>query len=316
MKKLTPNQRYNQERKAQSDLIKRDVDRDKLIEEIYKSAENRIQKRIDSYYLRYANSTGLTKQEAMKLADSMDVTQYSNAAAIAVRNRDFSEKTNKWLKVYNLKMKVSRLELLKRQLQLELMQMTASLYEMFDEEREKELEQEYTRQAGILGLSIGEVPEQLKRVLEADFYGATFSSRVWGRNGLQRGLQREIFSSLNRIYTDMDGYKKEMNRLSDKFQTSKYNAQRLLKTEIARINADTQLTMYKDVGFTHLIYVAEPGACDICGKLNKTKIPIDKAEKGVNMFPMHPNCRCSTFAQFELVYKDGRTNLDEFKTEK
>ena len=86
MKKLTPNQRYNQERKAQSDLIKRDIDRDKLIEEIYKSAENRIQKRIDSYYLRYANSTGLTKQEAMKLADSMDVTQYSNAAAIAVKN--------------------------------------------------------------------------------------------------------------------------------------------------------------------------------------------------------------------------------------
>ena len=56
MKKLTPNQRYNQERKAQSDLIKRDVDRDKLIEEIYKSAENRIQKRIDSYYLSYVHT--------------------------------------------------------------------------------------------------------------------------------------------------------------------------------------------------------------------------------------------------------------------
>ena len=67
----------------------------------------------------------------------------------------------------------------------------------------------------------------------------------------------------------MMGYKQEMKRLAKKYGTSEQNAKRLLKTEIARINADTQLTMLKDNDFTHLIYVAERGACEICGQLDR-----------------------------------------------
>ena len=102
-----------------------------------------------------------------------------------------------------------------------------------------------------------------------------------------------------------------MGRLAKKYETSKSNAQRLLKTEIARINADTQLAMLKDNGFTHMIYVAEPGACDICGPLDQKAIPIDKVEKGVNMFPMHPNCRCSAYGHIKMDYKTGGSTLDE-----
>ena len=109
------------------------------------------------------------------------------------------------------------------------------------------------------------------------------------------------------------GYKQEMGRLAKKYDTSKANAQRLLKTEIARINADTQLAMLKDNGFTHMIYVAEPGACDICGPLDKKAIPIDKVEKGVNMFPMHPNCRCSAYGHIKMEYKGGGSTLDDYE---
>ena len=111
----------------------------------------------------------------------------------------------------------------------------------------------------------------------------------------------------------MMGYKQEINRLSKKYGTSKENAKRLLKTEIARINADTQHAMLKANGFTHMIFVAEPGACDICGPLDKKAIPIDEVEKGVNMFPMHPNCRCSAYGHIEMKYKDGRSTLDQFE---
>ena len=106
------------------------------------------------------------------------------------------------------------------------------------------------------------------------------------------------------------GYKQEINRLSKKYGTSKENAKRLLKTEIARINADTQHAMLKTNGFTHMIFVAEPGACDICGPLDKKAIPIDEVEKGVNMFPMHPNCRCSAYGHIKMDYKAGGSTLD------
>ena len=83
-----------------------------------------------------------------------------------------------------------------------------------------------------------------------------------------------------------------------------------MKTEIARINSDTQLTMLKDNDFTHLIYVAEVGACKICAPLDGKAIPIDEAEKGVNMYPMHPNCRCSAYGHIKMNYKNGGNTLD------
>lgn len=118
---------------------------------------------------------------------------------------------------------------------------------------------------------------------------------------------------LNRIYTDMMGYKQEMKRLAKKYGTSEQNAQRLLKTEIARINADTQLAMLKENKFTHMIFVAEPGACDVCGPLDQKSIPIDEVEKGVNMYPMHPNCRCSAYGHIKMDYKVGGSTLDEYE---
>lgn len=313
MSKKADNRLYNAERKAQAELIKRDLDRDKLITQLYQESYDRLQAQIDKFYLGYAGREGLTKQEAMKRASEFDVTKFAEKARKAVKEKDFSHKTNSWLRVYNLKMKVSRLELLKAELGLEINSLTSNLDEVFDKARRSEYLAEYKRQAGILGISSKGAKKRLDSILDADFYGQSFSSRVWGKTGLQAILQRDVFASLNRIYTDMNGYQKEMKLLANKYGTSEYNAKRLIKTEIARINADTDHAMLQDNGFTHMIFVAESGACDICKPLNNTAVPIDKVEKGVNMFPMHPNCRCSAYGHIEMKYKDGRSTLDQFE---
>lgn len=312
-KRIANNQRYNAERKAQTELIKRDVDRDELLAAIYKESFDRLQRQIDQFYLAYAGKEGLTKQEAMKRVSEMDVTKFNDKAAKAVREKDFSHGTNQWLRTYNLKMKVSRLELLKQELALEIQNLTAEVNEVFDKARHDEQQLEFKRQSGILGNSSSGVKRRLQGILDADFYGQKFSNRVWGTLGLRATLQRDVFGSLNRIFTDMMGYKQEMKRLAKKYGTSEQNAKRLLKTEIARINADTQLAMLKENGFTHLIYVAEPGACEVCQALDGKAIPIEEVEKGVNMYPMHPNCRCSSYGHIKMEYKAGGSTLDEYK---
>ncbi|MGU8087142.1 CdiA C-terminal domain-containing protein [Streptococcus suis] len=308
--RITSNQRYNAERKAQAELMKRDLDRDRVLAQIYQESFDRMQREIDGFYMRYASREGLTKQEVMKKASEMDVTKFADKAAKAVKEKDFSHATNEWLKVYNLKMKVSRLELLKAELALEIQNLTAEVNEVFDKARTDEYLNEYKRQAGILGISSSGAKKRMQAILDADFYGQNFSARVWGGLGLRATLQRDVFGSLNRIFTDMMGYKQEMKRLSKKYGTSEQNAKRLLKTEIARINADTQYSMLKDNGFTHMIFVAEPGACDLCGPLDKVAVPIDKVEKGVNFYPMHPNCRCSAYGHIKMDYKAGGSTLD------
>lgn len=313
MSKKADNRLYNAERKAQAELIKRDLDRDKLITQLYQESYDRLQAQIDKFYLGYAGREGLTKQEAMKRASEFDVTKFADKARKAVKEKDFSHKTNSWLRVYNLKMKVSRLELLKAELGLEINNLTSNLDEVFDKARRSEYLAEFKRQAGILGISSSGAKKRLDSILDADFYGQNFSSRVWGKTGLQAILQRDVFASLNRIYTDMNGYQKEMKRLAERYNTSESSAKRLLKTEIARINADTDHAVMKDNGFTHMIFVAESGACDICGPLDKKAIPIDEVEKGVNIFPMHPNCRCSAYGHIKMNYKTGESTLDEYE---
>ena len=306
------NRKYNAERLAQSELVKRDLQRDTILERIYQESYDEIQAKIDQFYIKYADQNGLSRAEAMKRVSDMDVTKFNKAAREAVRVKDFSNYTNQWLKTYNLKMKVSRLELLKSQLAVEIQNLTAKTNEVFGRARYDEITAEFKRQSGILGNSVGKLPKRLEAILDADFYGATFSDRVWGKAGLQATLRKEVFGSLNRIFTDMSGFKQERNRLAKKFNTSKENAQRLIKTEISRINTQTDLQMLKENGFTHLIYVAEAGACSTCRPLNKKAIPIEEAEMSSNLPPLHPNCRCSFFGQIEIKRKDGTTNLDDF----
>ena len=309
-KRITSSQRYNAERKAQAELMKRDLDRDRVLTQIYQESFDRMQREIDGFYMRYAGKEGLTKQEAMKRVAEMDVTKFNDKAAKAVREKDFSPETNKWLRTYNLKSKVSRLELLKSELALEIQNLTAEANEVFDKARIDEYLNEYKRQAGILGISSSGAKNRMQAILDTDFYGQNFSARVWGNLGLRATLQRDVFGSLNRVFTDMMGYKQEMKRLAKKYGTSEQNAKRLLKTEIARINADTQLTMLKDNDFTHVIFVAERGACNICGPLDQKAIPIEDVEKGVNMYPMHPSCRCSAYGHIKMDYKAGGSTLD------
>lgn len=309
---IEKNRAYNRERKYQAELMKRDLNREKFLESLYQTGYDRIQNQIDTFYMRYANQNGLSKTEAMKIANEMDVTKFNEKAAKAVQEKDFSPDTNRWLKIYNLKMKVSRLELLKAELALEMQSMHAEMSDVFDKERFDELVREYKKQSGILGMSTRSLPRTYQAILAADFYGQNFSSRVWGKNGLHDAMQKEVFASLNRIYTDMMGFKQERKHLMKRFGVSQNEADRLLKTEIGRINSDTDKKFYNEHDFTHVIYVAEPGACHICAPLNNKAIPIDEIEQGVNYPLMHPNCRCSTYGHIKMEYKVGGSTLDEY----
>ena len=298
---------YERERKAMNDLAMREFDRERAIEAIHKQHIETIQEQIDGFYMRYAGSEGLTRSEAMKRADQMDVTKFANKAKKAVKEKDFSPETNEWLKMYNLKMKVSRLELLKEEINWELIQMYDKDYQLISESLREEARLELERQAGILGNSAKGAVKRIEGIVNADFYGKNFSERVWGRTGLYQSTQKEVLKSLNGIYATMDGYRRERNRLMERMGTTEYETMRLLRTENARIGSQTQVEAYKENGFTHFIYVAEPGACDICGPLDGKIFPVSEAQIGLNLKPLHPNCRCSSHGYIAMErFVDGK----------
>ena len=313
MKVLNRQQVYNEERRIQNEWAKRDFEREKMLEGVYRESIDRIQKQIDDYYLSYAGRNGLTRAEANKRIQNFDVPKWAQKAAQAVEEKDFSPYTNEWLRTYNSKMYISRAELLKAELEIELQNMYSKENAILDKYFTNEALDELKRQAGILGSSSTGSVERAKRIVDADFYGTNFSERIWGRNGHYDQTRKELFGSLNRMYTDMNGYRAERNRLMDKFQTSEYEAMRLLRTESARIRANAELDSAREHEATHYIYIAEPKACPICSDLDGLAFKIEDADMGVNFFPMHPSCRCSSRSHIIMHYKDGRTTLDEFE---
>ena len=302
---------YERERKAMNDLAMREFDRERAIEAIHKEHIETIQEQIDGFYMRYAGSEGLTRAEAMKRADQMDVTKFANKAKKAVKEKDFSPETNEWLKTYNLKMKVSRLELLKEELNWELIQMYDKDYQLISESLREEARLELERQAGILGNSAKGARKRIEGIVNADFYGKNFSERVWGRTGLYQSTQKEVFKSLNKIYATMDGYRAERNRLMKKFDTTEYEVMRLLKTENARIGSQVQIEAFKENEFTHYVFCAEIGACDECAPLDGKVFAVEDAQIGLNLRPVHVLCRCSAFAYTQMQRKVNGEWIDE-----
>lgn len=303
--------RYNAERKAQDQFAKRNVSREGLLEAIYRHYTQEIESKINTFYMNYAKSEGITLKEARARAEAMDVAAFGNRAKQAVLDRDFRQETNEWLKVCNLKMKVSREELLRYEVQLELYNLTKESESVMLSGMSEEYRKELERQAGILGNSVPKIGDRVDALINADFYGAKFSERIWGKTGKYRTLNAELMKSIGNIVGQKSDYKTEVKRMRENFEVSEGDAYRLIRTETRRMNSMAQLDSFKANEFTHYVYVAEPGACLTCASLDQTVIPVDEAQDGYNYPTMHPNCRCSTYGIIKLTYVDtGESNID------
>lgn len=304
--------RYNLERKAQDEFAKRNLNREGLIESIYRHYLEQVESKMNTFYMNYAKSEGISLKEAKARADRMDVASFGERAKRAVADRDFSDQTNEWLKVYNLKMKVSRQELLRYDVQLELYNLTKETEVVMRSGMNDEYRREIERQAGILANSVPDISERVEALIEADFYGATFSQRIWGKNGKYDALNKEVMKSIGNIVGLDSDYRKEVKRLRSVFKVSEEDSYRLIRTETRRMNSSAQLDSFKSNEFTHYVYVAEPGACLTCASLDQTVIPVGEAMAGFNYPTMHPNCRCSTYGIIKLTYTDtGLSNIDQ-----
>ena len=310
--KLSPQVRYNLERQAMDAFAKRSVDAEELTKALFQSTAERVGKQIDELYIRYGSAQGLSAKDMRKLADRMEITKFQDAARLAVQNRDFSPETNKWLKTYNLKMRASRLELAKAQIELELLTTYSDFENLMASHMHFEAMTEYKRQAGILGNSVGNVPDRITSIVNADFYGNNFSQKIWDRTGHFANTRKEVFKVMTEIFTDMDGFKKQRRYLMERMKVSSYEATRLIKTEMARVNADTRLAMYEEEGFTHYQYIAEFGACEICADLDGMVYEKGEAQSGYNYPILHPNCRCSTLGIVNLKRRDGTEIIEDY----
>ena len=257
------------------------------IETILKNMRDAVQKEIDSFYAKYANSEGITLAEAKKRISKADIEAYARKAEKYVKERDFSKRANEEMRLYNATMKINRLELLKANIGLELLSGTDEIEKLLNDALYQRTMDEYTRQAGILGKTIVNNAKKAKTIVEASFHNATFSERIWNDQALLRAeidklLQTGLIQGKNPRVLARD--------LKKVFNTTTANAERLMRTELARVQIAAQKDSLVANGFKKYTFIVNTGCCPVCAALNDKHFDVAKMMPGTNAPPIHPNC--------------------------
>lgn len=283
------------ETEAKKHNIQDEEEYSRRIREIYENMMDEINKEINGFYARYAKKEKITMAEAKRRADQLDIKAYERKAKKYVATKDFSDQANEEMRIYNLTMKVNRLELLKANIGLEMVSGFDEMQKYFDKKLSERTIKEFRRQAGILGASVMENGKMVHAIVNASFKNATYSERIWGYQGM---LKAELQSLLVSGLIGGKNPKVLARHLEKRFGVSLSNAERLMITELARVQTEAQKQSFIRNGFEEYEYVAcsKTDVCSICQALDGKHFKIEDMMPGTNAPPMHPRCHCSVAA--------------------
>lgn len=262
------------------------------IQDIYSTMLTQINKEIESFFVRYSNKEGMSMAEAKRKASDIDIKEYEKKAKKYVKEKDFSKEANEQMRLYNLAMKVNRLELLKANIGLELIAGSDELVSFTKEKLEGAAFEQIQRNAGILGDTIIDNAKTAKTIANSSFKNATFSERIWSQQDL---LKNDLYGILSTALIQGRNPREFISKVRKSFDVTRYQAERLLRTELTRVRIQAQAESYEANGIDEYEYVAcgLRDVCPLCKELDKQIFKLKDMEIGENAPPRHPNCHCA-----------------------
>lgn len=305
------------EEEALKKYKKSEAEYDKEIERIYKDMLDSCNKEINAFYGKYATAEGISIAEAKKRVKTADIKEFERKAARYVRDASldrkanggktnksgyyFSPKANEEMRLYNTMMKINRLEMLKANIGVELIKGHDELDKFMGKILKGRTEEELKRQAGILGKTIRNNAQLAHTIPNASFHNATFSDRIWQYQDLMREDLSKILSSgliqgknPRAIAKDLRKYWYGADPRTK--GGAVYCMERLMRTEMARVQTEAQKQSFEKNGFTEYEFIANSDCCGICKALDGKHFKVSKMMPGENAAPIHPHCRCSVAA--------------------
>ena len=266
---------------------------DAELKRIYSNMLDACQSEINAFYGKYASKEGITLAEAKKKVAKLDIAAYERKAKRYVKDKNFSAKANEEMRLYNAAMKINRLEMLKANIGTELIAGHDELEKYMKGILQGRTMDELKRQAGILGKTVKNNAEKAKAIVNASFHNATFSDRIWMYQDL---LKADLSKLLQSGLIQGKNPRALARDLKKVFNTSTFNAERLMRTELARVQTEAQKQSFERNGYDEYTFITNGGCCEICEGLKGKHFPVAKMMPGENAPPMHPHCRCSTAA--------------------
>ena len=280
------------------------------LEDIYREAEQSVQRDIESWYQRFATNNKVTLAEARKMLTTGQLEEFKWTAEQYVKAAQKANLSEEWIKKLenaSTRFHVSRLEAIQFQIQQQIELLYGNQVDGIDDLLKDVISNGYTRGAFEIQKGIGlgwdftalnqkKLETLLSKPWTTD--GKTFRDRCWTNKAeLVDTVNKELIQGMLRG----DPPSKIITAIQKKFGTSRYKARRLVHTETTYFNAVSKTQMYKDLGVEQIeiVETLDSRTCPICQPLDGKVIPLSQYEPGVTVPPFHPNCRGTTCPHYD-----------------
>ena len=217
---------------------------------------------------------------------------------------DFSKAVNDQMRVYNATMRINRLEMLKSQIGLEMVQSGIDVDKALHDKLSQDYIDEVKRQAGILGVTAKPsmwTDSKVAKVIMGQTESANFSQRLWANQAaLKAQLDQVISTGIIQGQNPREMATKLKANVAKTITNYRYVTERLARTESARVQYRAQMDSLIANDYRFCKWHAEPGHCKVCGEIASN----DPDGNGRGIYevddvpniPVHPCCRCSISA--------------------
>lgn len=292
---------------------------EKVLQENYNEQIQGMEKTINDFLSKYASDNKLTIQQAEQTLTKVEMEQYVKEMKKyhdkykEIKDPEILEKMN----LLNARQKMTRMQLLKAQLENEkvamVMQQTELIEEFLSEQYTKTFEDTSEMIANEMNLDkafMTAPTSNLAPIIQYPYTGTMFSEAIWNTTDK---LVRNLVSTLKTGMVQGKGIDKMVadlrNRMTDKNgKPSTFDLRRIVRTESRFIQERAMEDANKEYGIEkYKIINADTktrkgkhkdrnknAMCSVCEKKGGTVHLESERRKGVNSPPFHPHCRCVT----------------------
>ena len=292
------------------------------LEDIYRGAEQSVQRDIESWYQRFATNNNVTLAEARKMLTTGQLEEFKWTAEQYVKAAQKANLSEEWIKKLenaSTRFHVSRLEAIQFQIQQQIELLYGNQVDGIDDLLKDVISNGYTRgafevQKGIgLGWDFTALNQKkLEALLSKPWTtdGRTFSDRIWLK---KRELVGTIHKELTQGLLRGDSPQKITDAIQKKFKVSRYQAARLVNTETSYFNALAAKETYKELGVKNveILETLDSITCAFCASMDRKVVPMSEFQPGVTVPPFHPHCRGTTVPAIDEKYMGERAARDQ-----
>lgn len=235
---------------------------------------------------------------------------------------DYSDEVNERMRLYNVTMRINRLEYLKSVIGMRLVELGADINAELNVKLDADTRTEFQRQAEFLMANdAGSAMDwwtqsAVQKIVMASTGSGTYSNRLWTSID---ALKARLETTLAQVLIGGQNPRKAAQQLRVVVQKDvgniKHITERIARTESARCQTQATLESFNRYGVEWCQWTAEPNACPTCTEHARHNDGVYRV-KDVPTLPAHPNYRCALSAYWKKREELSRDEIGAIKSYK